>query len=388
MTVDTIEKPPKTSVPGQYLGFDLQKVRFGLHLLTAAKGDRVSLEYLDDVAVHHASSAFTLEQSKSSISGKGLTDKAVDLWKTFGNWADICQQEQLDPAEGRFVLYVTPEAPSPFVYSLAEATTYDAAKALLNQVKKWVKPTHADKGFTPHLSRFLLLGDERCIQVIRNFSLVVERDPLEGIRKVLRATLPDEVVEDFCKAVIGRAGEAAARLIRDSKPAIVDANAFRKSFQAFVRKHNLAGLLTPTTGVPDPAEIQRTIQSAPTYVRQLDAISLNPDLIVGAVGACLRTTADKINWAAEGRIVEESLTEFDTDLEKRFALVRDEVEDLSGAKDEEQRGRIVYRQCAAVQLPLEGRTLPNHFVEGAYNILADSLRVGWHPSYAALMERE
>lgn len=54
MTTDTLEKPPKTSAPGQYLGFDLQKVRFGLHLLTAPKGVRVSLEYLDDVALHHA----------------------------------------------------------------------------------------------------------------------------------------------------------------------------------------------------------------------------------------------------------------------------------------------------------------------------------------------
>jgi uncharacterized small protein (DUF1192 family) len=184
------------------------------------------------------------------------------------------------------------------------------------------------------------------------------------------------------------AGEFAEKLMRSKHPAIIDADDFRKKFHAFVRKHNLAGLLNATTGIPDTAEIARTIASSPMYVRQLNAVSLSPELIVGAVGACLRTTADKITWAAEGLIVEDSLKDFDADLERRFTLVRDEVEDVHAEKDEKQRGRMIYRNCSKVELPLEGRSLPGHFIEGAYNILADDMRIGWHPSYRALLEED
>jgi len=42
----------KHSAPGQYLGFALQPVRMCFYLLSSQNGATVSLEHLDDVAVH------------------------------------------------------------------------------------------------------------------------------------------------------------------------------------------------------------------------------------------------------------------------------------------------------------------------------------------------
>ena len=59
-------KAVKHAAPGPYLGFALQPVRLCYHLLTCPKGAQVSLEYLDDVAIHHPDGTLTFEQTKSA----------------------------------------------------------------------------------------------------------------------------------------------------------------------------------------------------------------------------------------------------------------------------------------------------------------------------------
>jgi hypothetical protein len=283
------------------------------------------------------------------------------------------------------VLFATPGVASQLVHDLDGAKTDEAANAIMAKIKKWLTPAAVGKGAGPHASRFVENGDDICRAIIRNFSFAAEPDPIEPIRKVLRATLTDTAVEDFAKAAIGMAKEAAEANMRKHLDSVVDAKSFRAHFQAFVRKYNLAGLLNSTTGDPDQAEINRTIRSSPTYVRQLNSVALSQEIIVGAVAAYLRTTADRVKWAEDGEIVESSLADFDQGLERKFTLLRDEVEDVHSTKEEKERGRMIYRRCSGVLLPLEDRTVPSYFVEGAYNILANDVRVGWHPSYKKLM---
>lgn len=385
MNTSLVDTQLKTAAAGPYLGYALQPVRFCLQLLQVEDGVGVSIEYLDDVALHGAGGALTLEQCKSFSGERGLTDKSIELWKTFANWADICTAQSLDPTATSFVLAVVPGKASQLVHRLQAATSDASALAILTQIKKWQTPAAAERGAGPHISRFLAHGDEACGAIIKNFSFVPVPDPVEAIRRVLRATLPEAAVDDFTKAVIGMADQEAQKLMRAHAPPIVDATTFRSRFHAFVRKHNLAGLLNSTTGAPDKSEIDRTIKSAPMFVRQLAAIEATPDLVVGAVAACLRSTADRVQWAEAGEIVESSLDDFDHGLERKFALVRDSIEDMHSGSNEKARGRLLYRQCALVDLPLESRTVPSYFVEGAYNILADDVRIGWHPSYKALL---
>jgi hypothetical protein len=65
--------------------------------------------------------------------------------------------------------------------------------------------------------------------------------------------------------------------------------------------------------------------------------------------------------------------------------VRGEVSDVHGDKEPHVRGRITYRQCAQLQPPLDGRTVPGHFVHGCLNSLANLMRIGWHPDYERLL---
>lgn len=374
---------PKSAAPGQYLGFSLQQVRLCHHLLRVPDGASVSLEYADDVAIHHADGSMLLEQAKSALSGNPASDRSEELWKSFANWADRCA-EGMPPTTTDFVLYVTPAKTGDLVMELHEALSSEAVAAALSKVKALVNPKKPDVGCAPYVSAFLKAGDATCAKIIGRFKFVTEEDPLESIRQQLRAVLPTETLEDFCSSAIGIARDHADSLIRKGTPAIIPAVEFRKRFQAFVRKYDLLGLLPSTMQPPTEEVISEIVNTAPLFVRQLQAVQARTEMLVMAVSDYLRTEADKVKWADEGQVVANSLDELDGQLERQHLILLDEIEDTMSLQPEEQRGRALYRKCAATQLPLEGRVLPPHFIPGEFNCLADARRIGWHPKYKNL----
>jgi hypothetical protein len=388
MSLLEIDKPLKATAAGQYLGYSLQQLRLCHHLFKAPDGDMVSLEYVDDVAVHRSDSTLLLEQSKSALTGNPAADRAEDLWKTLANWADLCAEGAVDPTTTDFRLYITPAKTGALVGHLHAAATAEGVAEVLAKIKRLVDPKRADVGCAPNVTRFLKAGDEVCRLIIRRFQLITETDPVESVREYVRAGAPAEAFDDLTSAAIGMARDRIDKLIRDGQPPVVSATTFRRTYQTFARRSNLANLLTSEALEPSEGTIEIVVNTAPTFVRQLQSINASADMLVVAVSDYLRTTADKVHWADEGVIVEESLEDLDAQLLRQHKIVRDEVEDTLTEIDEPGRGRALYRKCAATELPLDGQTLPSHFVAGEYNFLAELRRLGWHPLYATLFPAE
>jgi hypothetical protein len=377
---------PKSAAPGQYLGYALQPVRLCHHLLNAPNGSLVSLEYVEDIAVHYPDGSCVLEQVKSALSANPVADKSLDLWKAFANWGALCAASTIDPAKTAFRIYVAPEKTASLVSEMHAATTIAAAKPILEKIKKEQSSRKAPTAANLKIDEFLAGGDGICLRIIANFCLLSEPDPLESVRVYLRALLPETVIDDFAKAAIGRAKETVDELIRGGAPPVIAASEFRKLFRAFVMKHNLAGILISTTPPPSGVAVETLLKGAPIFVRQLEAIQADRDLVVSAVSDYLRSSSDKVDWAEKGLILEESLNDLDDGLKRHYQLTRDEIEDLHPSVPAPVRGRTVYRQCMRLQLPLEGRSVPSHFVPGSYQSLADAMMVGWHPEYKKLFD--
>jgi len=85
MATTIAKSTSKSTAPGQYLGYGLQDVRLCRHLLKAPPGCTVSLEFIEDTAIHRLDGTMVLEQSKSALSGNPLADGSVELWKCFAN---------------------------------------------------------------------------------------------------------------------------------------------------------------------------------------------------------------------------------------------------------------------------------------------------------------
>ncbi len=74
-----------SNAPGQLLGYAIQIPRALFHLLKADPGDAVCIEVLGDVATITSDGRQILEEDKSSISDNPLTNKSINLWKSFYN---------------------------------------------------------------------------------------------------------------------------------------------------------------------------------------------------------------------------------------------------------------------------------------------------------------
>lgn len=383
MSVVELEKPLKTSAAGQYLGYSLQQLRHCHHLFRVPDGDVVSLEYLDDVAVHRADGTVLLEQSKSALVGNPVSDKSEELWKAFANWAELCIDGAVSPSTTDFHLYVTPAKSGSLIASIHAADEFQAEQAL-TKIKKLVAPSTGNVGCTPFVKRFLAAGDSICLQIIQRFQLVAESDPVESVRQFVRPGAPPEALDDLTAAAIGIGRDRIDKLIRDKKKPVQSALLFRNAFRTFASRSNLNNFLRSTTAAPSADVIQTLVNEAPLFVRQLHAIDASSDLLVTAVSDFLRTRTDKINWADEGRVLTDSFDEFDTQLVRQHKIFRDEIEDVRAEDEEKVRGRTLYRRCTGTELPLDGQGLPSHFVSGAYNNLAETRQLGWHPEYATL----
>jgi hypothetical protein len=379
-------KSLKNAAPGPYLGYALQPVRLCFHLLTSPVGARVSLEHLDDIAVHYHDGSVLLEQTKSALKQNPLSDWSDELWKAIAHWLDGIASGQLASYKSSFQLYVTPPHQGRWAQALSDAATEEEVEALFASVRAEHNKLQKPKGCEANLQRFLSASPEMRNALVLRFNLLSsEADPIDALRNLIKTSVGPELVDDLCHAAIGMAKEQADRLIRDGKASLVDADAFKRNFIAFVRKNNTPGLLTSLTPIPPNVEVEAMLSMRPTFIRQLEIIDTSEQDHLRAVSDFLRASADKSAWAEQGLIFEGSLTEWDDFLVGRHNLISGEVSDLHADKDAAFRGRMAYRQCAQVNAPLEGRAVPSHFVPGSFNALADIMRLGWHPDYQTLL---
>lgn len=385
--MDVNIKPAKHSAPGQYLGFALQPVRVFYHLLTCPKGAKVSLEFQDDVAIHYADGSICLEQTKSALKQNPISDWANDLWKTFHNWLEMLEAKKCNADTTRFRLYVSPAKKGAYAEALAEAVSAEDVEAVLAAIRAKLAKMKVAPACAAYLQPFLDAPKEQQTAIVAHFELEADAsDALSAIRTVLLPSIAEEHVDILAKSGIGQAKQALDRLIQSGEPPILDADAFRKDFHAFVRQNNLPGLLTSLSEAPSEALVAGIASTRPVFVRQLELIEASYEDRLRAVSDYLRTSADKADWAERGLIFSGSLDDWDDDLVRRHGMIRGDIADLHGDKTAVVQGRLVYRQCAQHQAPLEGRAVPGHFVHGSFNDLADRRRIGWHADYESLLD--
>lgn len=379
----------KHAAAGPYLGFALQPVRLCYHLLSGPPDSRVSLEYMDDVAVHYADGTVLLEQCKSALSHNPISDWSDDLWKTIANWLDAVETEKVDAAKSFFQLYVTPAKSGKLSAAIHAAADTKAVEALVKQVQdKLKKKTDVPKCIA-HVQRFLDATDVLRLAVVgKTIVSATDADPLEPIRKLLRATVPDELLDVICASAIGQAKEAADKCLRRRSPALVGVAEFKRNFHAFVRQNNMAGYLPTFTTAPSKDAAKALLASGPVFARQLQLIKAPEEQLLRAASDFMRTSSEKVKWAELGFVYDGTFEDWEDTLLRKHNAAHSEIQETCAEKTSEAQGRIVYSRCAAMEVPLDSRAVPGFFTHGGFNDLADRQKLGWHPDYRTFLNEE
>lgn len=394
--------PSSPHAPGQYLGYSQQATRVLAYLLSSPLDAKVSLEVLDDTAVHFADGSLLAEQGKSADEKNPIANSSVALWKTFWNWLQAAKSGELPVAKTKYVLYISKIFKGQYAQLFSDASTLEEAAEAVHVVEQWFadkaakaegesKPmsatTNEAKTRKPHSAydylKEVLAADRSVLcTIIINFTLEFgggnAQDGLVPLilQKAVRKSLAT-VILTYLQGWVKQKTDAA---LAKGEKAIIGVSEFLEELGSFYRRVDIPTALN-STAPSSFTTAQMETEFSRTFVQQLDLIGLEVDDKLRAVEHFLRSVHDRVQWAASGDVNETSFDQFRKDLEDFWDITRQQLQMDHQADLPETFGKRVYLGCRKCDRPLQGMTTPTHFIQGTYHDLADKLIVGWHPEY-------
>jgi hypothetical protein len=143
-------------------------------------------------------------------------------------------------------------------------------------------------------------------------------------------------------------------------------------------------MLASVAAQPHRDDLERELQMR-TYVRQLALIELDDDEKIAAVTDFLKAEVDRVEWARQGRVLEDAYDGFEIELHAAWRNHQRRCEVAHAARTEVDRGKLLYSDCFEHQVRLEQAIVPPHFCRGSFHKLADDIKIGWHPKFADLL---
>lgn len=387
--MSSINNKSSHSAAGQYLGYGLQTVRFCHYLLTAKNADSISIELVDDIGYHSENGNVVYEQNKSALKGNPLANWSAELWKTLIIWLEGIENGSIDPTSAEFRFYVTPSKTGKFASLLNDAATEEQIDQVLGKIKTDLENRASPPVCAMLVDQLLKATKQTQFSLVSNLTIQSDDDdPTQPIKDSLQYSVSPDQLDEVAAAIVGLAKDRSDRLIREGKPAIVNAGEFKKVVRNFVSRYHLPGYLKSLAEPPSSTEVGALHLARPIFVRQLELIDVDGDEQLRAVSDYLRASADRAKWADQGLISTNDSRDWDDALLRQHAMVSGEVEDLHGDKAPEVRGRTIYRKCNSWKGNLAGQLVPEHFVHGSLNELANCKQLGWHPNYESELSEE
>jgi hypothetical protein len=390
-------KPQTATVPsvapGQALGYLLQETVLTHRLLTALPGEFLSLELLEDVAVHQAGGPQELIQSTSTAGNNPVADRDPKLWKTLHNWITTIRLLNLDPVHIRFVLYVSSPVSGPLVEALAGASNVAAVQAALTAAKNelWGPAPAFPKraALALPLAKFanavLSTKDDILVPLITNFQLQCGSGSPHGdflAALAQQISLEETHIEVVAPQMLGWVKQKLEMSLEKQQPAVISRDEFFSEMRAFIRAIAYQQMLRCFASKPSSAEQEK--EKLRTYVRQLELIELGETRILGSITDFLMSASERVEWAARGLVHPNSFDELDTNLQGVWSN-HSLVAEANFADKPIPRGRTLFANCMNHQVSVQGMTAPSYFLRGCFHRLADSKELGWHPDFESLL---
>lgn len=360
-------------------------------------GVEVGVERLDDVSFESNGTALEFLQAKHHINRvASLTDKSVDLWKTLRVWSEAAAKDPTLPARTRLALVTTGSAPAGSAAALlrpvgayqpgqgrdpvaAEAQLTAVAEAGGNQELKAAYEAFLALGQTMRISllstieildNHLLLTDLGEV-IENNIRMIAPRGQTATARERLEGWWWPRV----CKALMATPAESISVLEIEAKLDDIRDGLKRDT------------LVADQEHIEPPAEEIAEYEGRP-FVRQLKVVGIGGNRIEYAKRDFYRAFTQRSKWVREHLVFDGEIAKYELTLieewQPRFQQMRDKM--AAGEPTEiaqRQAGQELYSWVESdARFPF--RTVIHRFLTvGSYHILANELRVGWHPKYEA-----
>ena len=385
------------SATGSLIGY-LFQCRYALleslRRLRTTQEFTVSLETLDDVVFEANGDPPELLQTKHHLNrAANLTDASPDLWKTLRIWCEGLSNGTI-PGDSTFFLITTGQAPEGSAAQYLRANEdRDISKALERLSATAESSTNQDNEKAYTAFRGLSEDDRRklvtAMVVVDGVPAIANLDA--ALREIVFYAVERRFLDPFLERLEGwwlrRAikhltrAETIAPIL--SEELVAETTRLREQF----KQDNL----------PIDDEILRASVDASGYqdkifVHQLRLIEVGNSRIFHAIRNYFRAFEQRSRWIREDLLLVGELDRYEDRLIEEWDLLfqrmRDELGDETAELAKTRAATTLYHWVeTGVHLPIRPGVNEPSISRGTYQMLADSMRVGWHPDYAELLKQ-
>ncbi|MFD5559097.1 ABC-three component system protein [Kitasatospora griseola] len=353
----------------------------------------VAIEAADDVEVS-TEAGTELIQLKRRAPGIRLTDFQPDLWKTLRIWSEGVTGHRIDLDETNLYLLTTAELPAGTAgfHLQSRASGHrdeQAAEALLVAARAASGNTDLASAF----KAFDKLTEQQRARLVSRIEVIGSAPDLDRVRNDLLgyASLAVErrYANSFLQRLEGWFFERA--IVQMSSPGSdpvsgAEFDEFFNDLRRQIGEHNLPidhDIAEMPADAADHADASDKV-----FVHQLRLIGVGTERIGLAVRDWLRAFTQRSRWADENLIQAGEIGKYERRLveewQARFLDMREDLGDEAAEAQMLRAAKAIYRWVdQEARLRIRPGCDELFVTKGSYQMLADELRVGWHPDFAA-----
>ncbi|WP_409186011.1 ABC-three component system protein [Amycolatopsis sp. VS8301801F10] len=351
----------------------------------------VAVEAGDDIEVHEGDGKI-LYQLKHRTPGTRVTDLAVDLWKSLRIWA--AEWATTDDGQDRptYFLLTTAEAPAgSAAYHLRPPgpnSPRDVAKALelLDQARdrstsKANRAAYQAWDALPADQRLGLIGRVRVLDEAPDID-----ETTQQLLRLAALAVGREFAKPFLERLDGWFFQKVVAQLRNRSAGPVTGLEFDQMFSD--RRDSFRPDNLPIDDDVEEMVDDGVDRGDRTFVRQLHLMGIGDNRVRRAVSDYLRAFTQRSRWVNDNLLRPGELGRYERRLVEewstRFDVICDELGEEAAEEDKVRKAKAIYRW---VEQEARFRIRPGcdepFVTKGSYQILADDLRVGWHPDFEA-----
>lgn len=393
-------KPAAHSAAPTLAGFQWQLRQALLMLFRLDFGEAVEIEVHDDVSVVNLEGdLLTAVQAKHDLTGKTLTEKTTDWWKTLRAWISLVEQEELQ--QNTALVLVTPKSLSrklAFLGSRTATATESDERALdgLRKLLDGIAKAGTNTKLKPYYIAWSSMSQAKKLALLKRIRIDAYAKRLadvhKQINKALRhAFLQEEKLVNYADEVVGWFTRIVDERLTTTGCRVTYEELHEYLMTLHERRYPSPPPQEPTeTPIPELADER---SEDPTYLRQMDLLEATDEELYDAVRKYHRARSARDEWINDTLIAREQLGHFDQDLQDQWKNVhrsksRPLAKKRKGDESLVDAGWQIHDKCMEYRAPVGNYQAQTYLANGTYHILADEPRVGWHPRFRELLEDE
>ncbi|WP_255367317.1 ABC-three component system protein [Dyella sp. OK004] len=352
-------------------------------------GFSVYLETLDDVVFESIGTPLELFQLKHHTNSlANLTDASPDIWKSLRIWIEGRASGAIASGD-RLILMTTHGVASGSIASRLLAASRDEAGAL--SAMRITAQTSTNSTNIPAYTLFLAMPEKEQAALVSSIVIAPGASNIEqvghDIRHEIRFTVRRDHVESFLSRLEGWWLTASLRhLIAGSKFPIrsVDLQAQMDDI-----REQLVSALPVDNDILDHV-VDMTAYENEIFVHQAKLVGINDRRVLAAVRDYYRAFEQRSRWVRESLVMVGDLDKYEQKLCEEWDLIFQRALDDIGRElaevEQEQMAKRIYEWVETSCFPIHKNVDNPSISRGSLHMLANDLRVGWHPHFMSKLQ--